>query len=181
MAQWRNTIQTYGIIARTFHWVMAVMVIGMLAVGFYMAGMAMGPDKIQIYGWHKATGILVLGLVTLRLLWRWSNKAPALPGNLSTIQRLLAHLSHFGLYGLMFGMPLVGWAMSSAAGIPVSVFGWFTLPPLLEADKGVLTLTKILHYYGGLAFVALIGLHFLAALYHHFIRGDNVLRRMLPW
>lgn len=180
MALIRNTIQNYGFIAKSFHWVMALLIIGMLFVGFYMETLE-GPDKFRLIGLHKSTGALLLGLVALRLLWRWTNKTPALPGNINGLMRFGAHASHFALYGLMFAMPLIGWAMSSAAGFPVSVYGWFTLPPLIEKSAEMVTLMKTLHYYGAIAFIALISLHFLAALYHQFIREDGVLRRMLPW
>lgn len=181
MAQWRNSSLAYGIVARGFHWAMALLVISMLCVGFYMHGMPVSPDKIRVYDLHKATGAVILGLVSLRLLWRLANPTPALPADMPAWQRWGAHLSHFGLYGLMFAMPLIGWAMSSAADRPVSVFGWFTLPHLVQPDKDLITLTKTLHYYGALAFIALISLHAGAALYHHFYRKDNILRRMLPW
>lgn len=180
MAQWRNTLQSYGITAKSFHWLMALLVIGMLCVGFYMDGMEMGPDKIQLFGLHKSTGALILGLATLRLLWRWMNPVPALPAGIPFWQRAGAHLSHYGLYALLFAMPLIGWAMSSAAGFPVSVYGWFTLPNIVPVDPDMVKLCKRLHYYGAVAFIALISLHVLAALFHHFIRKDDVLRRMLP-
>lgn len=181
MAQWRNSIQTYGVIAKSFHWLMALMVIGMLCVGFYMDGMAMGPDKFALIGLHKSTGALILMLVAARLLWRWTNRTPKLPPNLPTWQRAGAHLSHYGLYALLFAMPLIGWTMSSAADFTVSVYGWFELPAIVEPDKELVRLMKRLHYYGAIAFISLISLHVLAALYHHFLRKDTVLRRMLPW
>lgn len=181
MAQWRNTSLAYGIIARGFHWLMALMVIGMLCVGFYMDSLSMSPEKLRFYGLHKATGITILSLVALRLLWRVANPTPALPSDIPAWQRWGAHCSHYGLYALMFAMPLIGWLMSSAAGIPVSVFGWFTLPHLVGVDKELVNLTKTLHYYGAVVLIALIAAHFCAALYHHFIRKDTILRRMLPW
>ena len=181
MAQWRNTSLAYGIVARGFHWLMALMIIGMLCVGFYMDGLPMSPDKLRFYGLHKATGVLILALVSLRLLWRAANPVPALPSDMPVWQRWGAHLSHYGLYGLMFAMPLIGWTMSSAAGIPVSVFGWFSLPHLIGPSKELVDLTKALHFYGALALIALISAHAGAALYHHFIRKDTILKRMLPW
>lgn len=180
MAQWRNTSLTYGTVARSFHWLMALLIISMLCVGFYMDGMAMGPDKLQVYGLHKSAGIIVLALVALRLLWRLANPTPALPQDIPAWQRWGAHLSHFALYGLMFAMPLIGWLMSSAAGFPVSVFGLFSLPSLIDPSPDMVRLTKTLHFYGAWAFVGLISAHAAAALFHHFIRKDGVLRRMLP-
>ncbi len=177
----RNTVFTYGIIAKFFHWMMAIAIIGMLAVGLYMIGMEKGPEKMEIYGIHKAVGALILGAVVLRLLWRQMNIVPALPGETSSLERFAAHGTHYLLYFMMLFMPLVGWGMSSAAGYPVSVFGWYTLPSLVDKSKVWAGTFRELHEYGAYVLIAIIVLHLLAALYHHFIRGDTVLRRMLPW
>lgn len=171
----------YGIIAKTFHWLMAIMVIAMLALGLYMEDLKLGPDKLQLYGWHKSTGITILVLVSLRLWWRLLNPPPQLPDDMVFFQKLAAHLSHVLLYSLMIFMPLVGWLMSSAADFPVSVFGWFTLPALIDADPEYVRLFKAMHYYGGRTLIILICAHVFAALYHHFIRKDDILKRMLPW
>lgn len=177
----RNTIFTYGIIAKFFHWVMAIAIIGMLTAGFIMIDMPMGPDKIELYGIHKAVGALILIAAGLRFLWRQSGIVPALPGEMSSLERFAVHSSHFTLYFLMFFMPAVGWGMSSAAGYPVSVFGWFTLPDFIAKSKPWYEIFRELHYYGAYVFIALISLHVLAGFYHHFVRGDNIFRRMLPW
>lgn len=171
---------SYTSIAKLFHWGMALLIIGMLAVGLYMVGMPNSPDKFQLYGWHKALGAILLGLLVLRLLWRLTHRPPAMEANMPALIRIAAHLGHLGLYACMLAMPVTGWVMSSAAGYPVSVFGWFNLPALVEKNQALAKQSNELHTLIAYAFIALIVVHILGALYHHIIRKDGVLTRMLP-
>lgn len=172
------TAETYTRTARVFHWVMAAAIIGMLAVGLYMADLDFSPFKLKLYGWHKAVGFLVLVAAVLRVLWRFKHKAPALPTTMQKLEKQVAKAAHLALYGMMFLMPLSGWAMSSAYGFPVSVFGWFTLPNIAPKSKELAGILHEVHEYAGFALIGLIVLHVGAGLYHHFIRKDGVLRRM---
>lgn len=174
----KNTAQSYGFVTRAFHWVMALMIIGLLAVGLIMTEMEQGPDRLQIYRLHKATGAVVLFLVVLRFGWRLTNITPLLPATLTPIQKLASHLAHYGLYGLMLLMPLSGWAMSSAAGYPVSVYGLFDLPNIVAPSKELRELMGEVHELAAYVMIALIVAHAAAALVHHFHYKDNVLRRM---
>lgn len=177
----KNTPLAYGAVAKAFHWLMFVVIAGLLAAGLVMTDLPNGPDKFRVYGLHKAFGILVLMLVCVRLAWKLRNMAPALPATLTVWEKRMAHAGHAALYGFMFAMPLSGWAMSSAAGFPVSFFGWFTLPDLLAPDKGLKADLVELHETLAWALMAMIALHVLAALLHHFHHKNNVLRRMLPF
>lgn len=174
----KNTSNSYGWLARLFHWLMALLIIGLITVGLTM-GDFKAPFKYELYGVHKALGMIVLGLVVLRLLWRFSNPTPKLPKEMDAIQRLAAHTLHIFLYIAMFVMPLSGWAMSSAGGYPVSIFGLFTLPPLVEENKELGRWFSDVHEYVGTALMVAIGVHICAALLHHFFYKDNILRRML--
>lgn len=176
----RNTTTQYGWIAKGFHWGMALMVLGLLGMGLYMGDLNLSPFKLNLYWWHKSVGVLVMMLVFARLWWRLINvRVEELP-SIPSWQRLAAKAVHVGLYGLMFGMPLSGWLMSSAHGFPVSFFGLFTLPDLIEPSKKLGHFFHEVHELGMLAFFALIGLHTAAALKHHVIDKDATLRRMLP-
>lgn len=177
----RNSSDRYGVITRGFHWVMALGIIGMLIAGFYMEGLPLSPAKFDWYNWHKSVGSILIVLVVLRYGWRLNNPVPKLPDDMKWHEKLAAHGGHMGLYGLMLAMPLSGWLMSSAAGFPVSVFGWFTLPNLIAADKELTETFKEAHELLAFAIIGLASIHALAALYHHFIRKDYILRRMLPW
>lgn len=176
----RNNHEKYGAIAKCFHWVMALAILAMLVIGFKMTGLPMSPDKFRVYGIHKSIGALILIATFLRLFWRFINMVPELPADMPTWQKLGAHGLHVALYILMFVMPLSGWLMSSAAGFQVSVFGWFLLPNLIAPDAGLRALLGIAHEILAYAIIALVGLHILAALKHHFIDKDTILRRMLP-
>ncbi len=175
----RNTLQTYGIIAKTFHWLMALLIITLLAVGFIMADMENSPDRFKLIGLHKEIGIIVLGLVVLRLGWKILDVSPLLP-DIGRLAQFGAKAVHSMLYALMFAMPLTGWLMSSAAGFPISMFGWFVMPNLIDPDKEFGKYMRELHGVFAWTLIGLIVLHLGAALIHHFYYRDNILRRMLP-
>lgn len=177
----RNTQDSYGSVAKFLHWLIALLIIALLCVGLYMTDMENTPDKFKVYGLHKSIGITVLALATLRLLWKTRNIAPLLPASMRAIEKFLAHAGHLALYVFMLLMPLSGWMMSSAAGFPVSVFGLFTLPDLVPPDNAMKNVYRAIHEYSAYALMALIALHVLAALTHHFYYKDNVLTRMLPF
>lgn len=177
----KNTIHAYGSVAKTFHWLMFLLVAGLLAAGFIMEGMELGPDKIRLYGLHKSIGIAVLALALLRLTWKAVNIAPPLPGTMRKFDKFAAQAMHWLLYAMMIAMPLSGWLMSSASGFSVSVFGWFTLPDLIAPDKETAKLLRAVHGWAAWGIIAMVTLHAGAALLHHFYYKDNVLKRMLPF
>lgn len=177
----RNSKREYGVIAKFFHWVIALIIFTLFGVGLYMADLPVTPAKFELYGLHKSFGILVLSLVVLRFLWKMGNSTPELPKHMSMIEALGAKGAHLVLYLLMFGMPLSGWLMSSAAGFPVSVFGLFTLPDLIAANKEYLEYLEYFHEYAAYFLMAVVFVHMAGALYHHFYYKDTILKRMLPW
>ncbi len=176
--QIKNTEQVYGLVSKAIHWLMAFGLIGLLAVGWYMEDMPNSPEKFQVYGLHKSFGALMLALVIFRIVWRFINKQPVAPLGLPKFVAFLAAAGHGLLYALMFAMPLLGWAMSSAHGFSVSVFGLFTLPNLVEKSREMAETYGSLHGLGADLLFVVVVLHVLAALYHHFIRKDDVLKRM---
>ncbi|NVJ90186.1 MAG: cytochrome b [Methylocystaceae bacterium] len=177
----RNTPEVYGSVSKTFHWLIFIGFIALYAIGFYMTSLPLGPEMFEKIVLHKSIGIVVLGLVVLRLLWRFFNPAPVLPDNMPPIERLGAHVSHIALYSIMIVMPLSGWAMSSAANFPISVFGWFTLPSLMAPSKPAVEFLKEFHEVMAWVILFLLTIHIAAALKHHFINKDNVLKRILPF
>lgn len=174
----KNTGEYYGIVAQLLHWLMVVLLAAMVAIGFTMDSLH-GPLKIQVIGIHKATGIVILFLAVLRLLWRSINKTPSLPASMAAYEKLGAHLVHWLLYGMMFFLPLTGWMMSSAAGFPVSVYGFFTMPTIITPDKPLRHMFGEWHETGVVVFLVIVSLHVLAALLHHFYHKDNILKRMV--
>lgn len=174
----RNTENSYGLIARILHWVVAFSIIGLICVGFFMSSLESSPEKFELYGMHKAFGVTVLFLIVLRIIWRLSDKIVLPPSDLPHIMKLGAKSGHFLLYLFMLIMPISGVMMSRFGGYDIPVFGLFTISSL-EKNKELATLSHTIHVTAIWGFIALIVLHIGAAFYHHFVRKDNVLIRML--
>lgn len=173
----KNSDSHFGMVAIILHWVMAVLLIGLLALGLYMVRLPINLEKLKLYGWHKEYGFLALFLVIVRLLWRLTNKTPIL--SLPLLEKIAARTVHWTFYGLMIAIPITGWLITSAAGLPASFFGLFILPNLIAPDTNLLKLFKETHEWLGYGLIATICLHAAAALKHHFINKDDILRRML--
>lgn len=173
----KNSTNHFGLVAILLHWIMALLIIGLLAEGLYMVSLPIGLEKLKLYGWHKEYGILVLGLVIVRFIWRLINKAPQL--SLPWLELLAARLVHYSFYAFMFAMPITGWLLTSASGLPPSFFGLFTLPNLIAPNEEYRQILQTVHQGLGYGLIAVIALHIAAALKHHFINKDDILRRMI--
>ncbi|GFE80911.1 cytochrome b [Steroidobacter agaridevorans] len=178
--QLKNDESRYGVVAQLFHWTIVVLIIVQFILANRADDLPLGTAKIAVLAQHKSFGITILGLALLRLLWRWFNPVPAEPLDIPQWQRIAARVSHIGLYALLLVTPVVGWLMSSARNFPVSWFGLVTLPDFIEPNRPAYEFLHETHELlaGTLFWLAL--LHVAAALKHHFIDKDNVLRRMLP-
>ena len=170
----------YTATAKSLHWLMAVMLFGLLALGLYMTDLPLSPEKLKLYSWHKWAGVTVFLLLLFRLLWRIKNPPPPLPESMPKALQLLAHAGHFGLYALMFAIPLSGWLMSSAKGFQTVYFGVLPIPDLIEKNKELGHLLAEVHETLSWLFIILLVGHIAAALKHHFIDKDDILIRMLP-
>jgi cytochrome b561 len=177
-----NSDQRYGAAAIGLHWLMATLIVALVSIGLYMVRL---PDvgfnisKITLILIHKEIGILVLALAGARLTWRQLNPLPRLVDTVQEWQKVAAILVHFGFYALMIALPVTGWVMSSAAGIPVSFLGLFTLPDFVPHDDILFRWLESLHDWLGYAMAGFICLHAGAALRHHFLLRDKTLRKML--
>ncbi|HWP94191.1 MAG TPA: cytochrome b [Gammaproteobacteria bacterium] len=180
MPIWRNTPTRYGAIAQTFHWLIVALVIVQFALGHMADDMPLGIQKLATLARHKSLGMTILMLAVLRLAWRLRDPPPPLPAGMPDWEKRAAHITHALLYILLFALPLTGWLMSSAKNFPVSWFGLFTFPDLVAPDPELEEVLEETHEMLGWLLAATAVLHALAALRHHFIRHDDVLRRMLP-
>lgn len=170
--------QHFSLPARVLHWLMALMIIAMLFIGVGMV--ATVSERHQwLINLHKPLGIAILLLVIVRLLVRFSSTTPPLPADMPSVQALAAKLSHVLLYALMLALPLVGWAMISAAGDPVMLSSSLRLPSLLAADAPTFALLRKAHTYLAYLLFATVLLHLAGALFHAWIRRDEVLSSML--
>jgi cytochrome b561 len=174
-----NTPARYTAPAIALHWLMALALIGLLGVGTWMTGLKPSPDKIAIYNWHKWIGLTVLALAAIRLIVRVLRRPPPLP-TMPTWQQWAARGGHGALYALMFAMPITGWLQNSAAGFPLTWFGLFKVPALIARNTADFRFWQSVHEWLAWALMALIALHVAAAIKHHFIDRDGLLRRMLP-
>ncbi len=182
MMQLANTTQRYGMVAIVLHWLMAVLLIALIGLGLYMVSL---PDagfdrtKISLILLHKEYGIFALALAMLRLAWRVGNVLPALVEHLPDWQKVIARFVHLCFYGLMFALPVSGWLMSSAAAIPVYVFGAI-LPDLIGPDDHSFRALIAVHKWLSYALIGCILVHAGAALRHHFMFKDETLKKMIP-
>lgn len=176
--QLKNTENKFGLIAIALHWVMAIMIIGLLIVGLYMVLLPVSPQKLKLFRWHKEYGLLILFLVMLRLGWRFANILPTFPNYLPWWQKLAALSAHYAFYVFMITIPITGWLMSSATGFPVSFFGWFVLPDLVAPNENLRVLLVAIHKWFGYGLIVVIGMHVGATLQHYVIHKDNILRRI---
>jgi cytochrome b561 len=167
--------------ARFFHWLIALLIFAQLALGIAAVNWPLSPTKVNLFFWHKSIGMTILILAVLRLAWRFRNSVPALPEDTPEWERLAARASHFLLYVAMLGLPVSGWVVSSASGIPFRIFWTIPLPAIVEVDKQTAEFATLVHHAFVYALLALLVVHIGAALRHHFIKHNDVLRRMLPF
>lgn len=176
----RNEQDRYGAVAQGLHWAIVVLIVIQITLGVIGADLPVGMERLITLSRHKSLGMTIMALMVVRLMWRLMNPVPVLPSGMSKTEQRLARSTHWLLYGLLLVMPVVGWVGSSASNLTVSWFGVFTFPDLVETDKALAAAAKALHRGMAWTLMALVSLHALAALRHHFLLKDTVLLRMLP-
>ncbi|MBI1244312.1 MAG: cytochrome b [Alphaproteobacteria bacterium] len=175
----RNTPQHYDALARSFHWLAAVLVATLVALGLYMTRLDFSEWKVRIYSWHETIGIALFVLTATQLYWRFRNPPPPLPPS-AWIEQIVARISHACLFGLLVVLPVFGFLGSNAYGFPVRMFGLFEIPSPIVASEAVGETLIGIHALLSWILTGMASLHVAAALYHHFIRRDSILRRMIP-
>lgn len=175
----KNSEHNYGWLAVVLHWLVAVVVAGLFALGFWMVDLSYydewyrkGPDL------HRSIGLILFAVVAFRLLWRLVNTSPRPLASHKRWEVVSAHVAHSLLYVLMFVAMVSGYLITTADGSSISVFGLFDVPSLTGRVKGMEDTAGAVHYWSTWALVGLAGLHALGALKHHFIDRDETLRRM---
>ena len=175
------TPEKFSVPMRLMHWLMAICILGMIGSGWYMAGLdGEAPNKYDLYPWHKSFGVLLLGLIFLRIIIRLGSKIPALPSGLPSHEKLLANLAHVCLYILMLLVPLSGFIMSDIGGHDIYFFG-IPLPDLLETNKDMGGWFHSVHVFIPYVLLGVVALHILGALKHRFMDTpeNDVLKKML--
>ena len=174
--------QEYHPLMKIIHWTMAVIIIGLLGLGFYMTEL-LGKDssnRMFIYDLHKSFGVLVLFLIVIRIVVRIQRSAPPLPDSINLLTQVLSHLVHMTLYVLMILMPLSGYLMSNYFGYPVHLFG-LKLPMLVSENPDLGKFCAAAHEFLGFTLLAVLGLHIFGVVKHRFFdkAANNILKRML--
>lgn len=166
----------YNSVARALHWVIAILVIANIAGGLLHDPLE---DIVSLMPTHKAMGLTVLALTLVRIGWRFTWTRPPLPPTVTPFQRKASSAVHGLLYLLLLVMPLSGWVMTSAGKYPLSWFGLFSIPKFdLTQDDPAYGISHEMHEILGWVMLALVAIHVAAALYHHFVVKDAVLRQM---
>tara|TARA_R110000824_G_scaffold118960_19_gene272586 strand:+ start:6568 stop:7164 length:597 start_codon:yes stop_codon:yes gene_type:complete len=186
--QLRNSSTRFGLVAKGFHWLVALLFATQIGIGVAITNLALThPWTFPLYQWHKSLGALVFVLVVLRLGWRWLDRAPDLPDTLPRWQRRAATLTHAGLYAVLLVMPLLGWIIVSASpyGIPTVLFDLVELPHIAfivtsPHRDAIGAAASWAHWALAWGASGLLLLHIGAALAHHFAMKDDILLRMLP-
>lgn len=177
----RNTPNEWGSLAKSLHWIVAALVIFLLAYGWWMAHLAPRSGRLGLYELHSSIGYDLLFLVILRLLWRVIDRAPALPADLKRWEMISARAGHFLLYLLVLAVSVTGWLLLGTFSRPVAATLFQSIPvPVmnLTGDRMLHGLFEKSHAILSYALLALIVVHVLAALRHHFIKKNDILRRM---
>ena len=175
---WRNTRSGWGLISIALHWLSAVTIVALFALGWWMVDLSYFHAWYNLAPWwHRSIGMLLLFATLLRLAWRFMQPTPAAQGG--RLERLAAHLGHTALYGLMLVVMISGYLISTARGRGISVFDWFEVPAVISRLPNQESIAGEIHWYSALALMLLAGGHALAAFKHHFLDRHDTLMRML--
>jgi len=176
----RNTRNAYGAVAQFLHWAVVAGILLQFVWAWRIDEVESIRREFALVNQHKSIGMTVLLLAVLRLGWRAFNRPPPLPGDMRGLERRAAAAAHWALYALILALPLSGWAYSSAAGYGAEFWGFVTIPDFVPQGEELESALRVLHDALGVALLALAAVHALAALRHHCVLRDDVLRRMLP-
>jgi cytochrome b561 len=174
-----QTPAAYSMTARVLHWLTAALVLILLPLGVIIANEWGGPLQDPLYDLHRSIGAMIIPLVFLRLGYRLAHPPLPLPEDVPALQQAVARATHWALYALLLVQPFVGWVATSAYRAPIMVFGLFELPPIWPQDRPLSERLFVVHALIAAAIAGLATAHIGAAVYHHFVRRDRVLMRMI--
>ena len=173
-----NSATHWGQVSRLLHWSMAIAIIFMFGLGATMINMRLSPLKLDMFMLHKSVGILLLATVAIRIIWRLLNPAPRPIHSLSKPQRATVLAGQLLMYALMVCIPISGWVINSAANFPLQWFGLFEVPPIAQPSLDTEEYAKTAHLILVCTLGVIVLIHTTAALRHHFIQKNDVLKRM---
>lgn len=171
----------YTLTAIILHWLTAALAASGFLLGLYMVTLKFSPIKLRYFSYHKWIGVTILLLGIMRLIWRFYHPAPKMPSRMPEWEKAFARGAHAFLYCLIFLVPITGWLMSSAHGLQTVYFGVLPLPNILGKDKDMAKLLEGVHFGFNKALIIAAFLHAAAAVKHHVIDKDDILKRMLGY
>jgi cytochrome b561 len=171
--------EVYSGVARTLHWLIVALLIAQFTIAWTMPDIHRGTLPVGLIAWHLSIGTIILAVMLVRLIWRWTHRAPPPPATLSPLLRAVSRATHYLLYLLLIALPLLGWANASSRNWPVTLFGFIPLPPLVPAGSRLGHRLGDVHMTLATVLLVVVALHVAGALYHMVILRDRTLRRML--
>lgn len=174
----RNSESEYGSLAKSLHWLIAIGLFALIYLGLEQADMERGDERSRLRFIHASIATVTLLLMTVRIIWRFMNQAPAHPDNMPGWQRAVSSVVHWGLYLAVFTQLFAGAMMTGTGGKPLPVFGLFTIPLPLTENHDAHEWWEEVHEFAWKPIAALLVVHILGALYNHFIAKNDVVRRM---
>lgn len=171
----------YTVLARALHWITVVLILTVATLGTWIVFFEPEDEafKLRLYNIHESTGILILALTVIRLLWRASHPPPPITPPLPPRLALVAHLNHALIYAILLTMPIVGFLATNAWGFPLRWFGLFPIPSPIGKNEAIAPILSNIHFGLAIALGVMLLAHIGGALFHHFIRKDDTVRRML--
>jgi cytochrome b561 len=175
-----NTITRYGAVAIIIHWLIALAVVALFAMGWYMVDLTYYDDLYNtLPNIHMSVGMLLAFVLLIKLAMKPSEPAPDLTPGVRRFDAIGAKIAHYGMYGLLGFILISGYLIPTAKGVGINVFGWFEVPALVTEFDQQSEIVGWIHEYFAYAIMALAGLHASAAFKHHLINKDDTLRRIL--
>ena len=166
-------------VAKALHWIVAVAIVVQLPLGVAARNWPLSPRKLDLFVLHKSIGLAILLVVVVRVAWRAVHAPPPLPATMSSGERRAAHASHAVLYALALALPLSGWIVSAASNVPFLAFWRIPVPAIVAPDELLADRAALVHLVLAILLGVALVAHVAAALWHHYVRHDDVLRRML--
>lgn len=173
-----SEVTHYNAVTRFIHWISAVVIIGMFAVGLWMTDLSYYSTWYRTAPhWHKSVGLLLAAITLFRVVWKCVTVSPNVEG--SPLEKLMAKVAHLFIYFDLLVLFVSGYLISTEDGRGIDVFNWFTVPGAGALFEGQADLAGLVHLYAAWALIVVAVLHALAAFKHHFISKDNTLRKMI--
>jgi cytochrome b561 len=171
-------IQRYNTTAIIIHWIMAILILGMIGLGFYMVGLEKGSaERSYFFAMHKSIGLTLALLVVIRLIWKLRSTTPPLPDYIDPIKRKMATATHHLLYLLMFIQPVSGYISSSFSGYKTKFWG-IPLPHWGWKNKELNELFTEIHEISAFCLITLLILHIAGVIYHLHRKETDLIKRM---